>query len=157
MIKVVGYVGDKSPSPLTAQVASRQYPAVRSFTYSFIFADFATVRSELKINAKLNASATSLPDAVKPTATSSSDLVAQVGTRFTCEIAAWLTPHQVNGYLASDVVPNARKFLVEADKTLALCSSIVTTAVAPSLKSRSKLVMSPNAPLSSLISADRWT
>ncbi|KAI0095247.1 Dopey, N-terminal-domain-containing protein [Irpex rosettiformis] len=44
----------------------------------------------------------------------------------------------VNTYLASDVIPNIRKFLVEADKVATTCGSIITSVVIPALKSRAK-------------------
>ncbi|GJE86225.1 Dopey, N-terminal-domain-containing protein [Phanerochaete sordida] len=80
-------------------------------------------RSELKVDEKLNSSTTSLPNSVAEPAKASA--------------SSELVDH-VNLYLASDVVPRLRKFLVESDKILALSSSIVTTVVSPSLKSRAK-------------------
>ena len=81
-----------------------------------LIAHTSAARSELKLDEKMNASSSSLPDGGKQ-----------------LEIN-----DQVNMYLASDVVPNIRKFLVEADKVLALCSSVASTIVLPALKSRAK-------------------
>jgi hypothetical protein len=76
-------------------------------------------RSTLGIDEKFNVSSSSLAESSK--VQNSVDLV-----------------DQVNTYLASDVIPNMRKFLVEADKVSAACSSIVSIAITPALKSRAK-------------------
>ncbi|KAI0348103.1 hypothetical protein BDW22DRAFT_1350250 [Trametopsis cervina] len=76
-------------------------------------------RSTLGIDEKMNASSASLIDGSK-----------SIGPVDAVE--------QVNAYLASDVIPNMRKFLVEGDRISAACSSIVSAAVSPALKSRAK-------------------
>lgn len=65
--------------------------------------------------------------------TSSSSLVEGAKSSASLDIA-----DQVNSYLASDVIPNIRKFLVEGDKVAATCTSIISTVVTPTLKSRAK-------------------
>ncbi|TCD67610.1 hypothetical protein EIP91_012242 [Steccherinum ochraceum] len=72
-----------------------------------------------KFDEKLNASSSSLPDALKP---------------------AWglEVVDRVNIYIASDVIPNLRKFLADSDKVLAVCSSIVSSIVNPAMKGRSR-------------------
>ncbi len=65
--------------------------------------------------------------------TSSSSLVEGAKSSASLDIA-----DQVNSYLASDVIPNIRKFLVEGDKVAATCTSIISTVVTPALKSRAK-------------------
>ncbi|KAI0690744.1 Dopey, N-terminal-domain-containing protein [Cytidiella melzeri] len=76
-------------------------------------------RSALGIDEKMNASSSSLVDG--PKTSNNVDIV-----------------DQVNLYLASHVIPNTRRFLVEPDKISAACSGIVSTVVAPALKSRAK-------------------
>ena len=73
---------------------------------------------------KANSSSVSLPDGgrqAQPAWTGDRELI-----------------EKINLYFASDVVPNVRKFLAEPDKVLALCSSIVSGAVSPALKSRQR-------------------
>ncbi|OCH88751.1 hypothetical protein OBBRIDRAFT_64803 [Obba rivulosa] len=72
-----------------------------------------------KIDEKMNTSSTSLPDLVKPTY--STDVV-----------------DQINLFIASDVVPNLRRFLVEGDKVLAACSGVVYNVVTPAMKGKSR-------------------
>ncbi|KAI0803164.1 Dopey, N-terminal-domain-containing protein [Irpex lacteus] len=76
-------------------------------------------RSTLGIDEKMNTSSSSLVEGAKSSAS--------------LDIA-----DQVNSYLASDVIPNIRKFLVEGDKVAATCTSIISTVVTPALKSRAK-------------------
>ncbi|KAI1794036.1 Dopey, N-terminal-domain-containing protein [Ganoderma leucocontextum] len=70
-----------------------------------------------------NASSTSLPLPDSAKATYSTDVV-----------------QQVNSYIASDALPNLRKFLVDSDKILAACNQIVYNIVTPALKGKSRLL-----------------
>ncbi|PCH34091.1 hypothetical protein WOLCODRAFT_61246 [Wolfiporia cocos MD-104 SS10] len=72
-----------------------------------------------KLDEKMNASSTSLPDSIKPAY--SADLI-----------------DQINVYVASQVIPNLRKFLTENDKILTACNSIVYNIVNPSLKGKTR-------------------
>ncbi|KAH9858301.1 Dopey, N-terminal-domain-containing protein [Lenzites betulinus] len=45
---------------------------------------------------------------------------------------------QVNSYIASDALPNLRKFLVDSDKILAACNQIVYNIVNPALKGKAR-------------------
>ncbi|EMD42316.1 hypothetical protein CERSUDRAFT_102665 [Gelatoporia subvermispora B] len=81
--------------------------------------DSPTLRApgDPKIDEKMNSSSTSLPDLVK--SATSTDLV-----------------EQINLYIASSTVPNLRRFLVEGDKVLAACSSIIYSVVTPAMKGK---------------------
>ena len=78
-----------------------------------------TARGTLGIDEKMNTSSSSLVESTKTS--TNADIV-----------------DQVNSYLASTVIPNIRKFLVESDKVASTCTSIITTVVTPALKSRAK-------------------
>ncbi len=45
---------------------------------------------------------------------------------------------KVNSYIASDALPNLRKFLIDSDKILAACNQIVYSIVTPALKGKSR-------------------
>lgn len=45
---------------------------------------------------------------------------------------------KVNSYIASDALPNLRKFLIDSDKILAACNQIVYNVVTPALKGKSR-------------------
>ncbi|KAJ3545543.1 hypothetical protein NM688_g5613 [Phlebia brevispora] len=74
---------------------------------------------DTKLDEKMNSSSVSLPEGGKPSW--NDDII-----------------EQINLYLASDVVPDMRKFLVDVDKVLGLCNSIVSSTVAPALKGRTR-------------------
>ncbi|KZT72967.1 hypothetical protein DAEQUDRAFT_808918 [Daedalea quercina L-15889] len=77
------------------------------------------VASETKLDEKMNASSTSLPDAVKPGY--GADVV-----------------EQVNAYIASSVLPDLRRLLIDSDKVLAVCNSIAYHIINPSLKGKTR-------------------
>lgn len=45
---------------------------------------------------------------------------------------------QITDFLARRVMPNFRRFLIDADKTVAACSNMVYYIVAPAFKTRSR-------------------
>jgi hypothetical protein len=47
---------------------------------------------------------------------------------------------QVTLYIAQQVVPNMRRFLMDNDKVLTLCVNLVYYIVTPSLKGKARLV-----------------
>ncbi|KAI0081169.1 hypothetical protein K474DRAFT_1768894 [Panus rudis PR-1116 ss-1] len=73
---------------------------------------------EGKLDEKATASTTSLPDTAKSITLDPID--------------------RLNVYIATDVVPNLRKFLVDNDKILVVCNSIIYNLIGPAMKSRSK-------------------
>ncbi|OBZ78644.1 Protein dopey-1 [Grifola frondosa] len=83
--------------------------------------DSPTLRvvSDPRVDEKMNASSTSLPDSIK--LAYSTDLI-----------------EQINLYISSDVLPNLRKFLMEPDKILAACNQIVYNIIVPSLKGKAR-------------------
>lgn len=120
MSRAAGSAAAKQHWASMAQAESRLFHGVGALIPAFDHtADARADRSDLKIDEKINASSSSLPDGGKP---STSESISE----------------QVNAYLASDVIPNTRKFLVESDKVLATCSSICSTIVVPALKSRAR-------------------
>ncbi|KZT08595.1 uncharacterized protein LAESUDRAFT_757319 [Laetiporus sulphureus 93-53] len=77
------------------------------------------VASDGKLDEKINASSTSLPESIRPAY--GSELI-----------------EQINLYIASSVLPNLRRFFPEADKVLAACNSIVYNVITPSLKGKAR-------------------
>lgn len=49
--------------------------------------------------------------------------------------------HQVNEYIAKNVLPDIRRLLVDNDKVLAACSSIAYNIINPSLKGKTRCVI----------------
>jgi len=47
-------------------------------------------------------------------------------------------PKQVTQYIAQQVIPNMRRFLMDNDKVLASCINMVYYIVTPSLKGKSR-------------------
>ncbi|KAH9948184.1 Dopey, N-terminal-domain-containing protein [Amylocystis lapponica] len=81
--------------------------------------DSRLLTPDTKLDEKPNASTISLPDSIKPTY--NPDLI-----------------DQVNRFIASDVLPNLRKFLMEGDKILSACSNIIYNIVAPAMKGKTR-------------------
>ncbi|GBE77521.1 hypothetical protein SCP_0103960 [Sparassis crispa] len=77
------------------------------------------VPSDTKYEERKNISVTSLQDTVKPNY--SADVV-----------------EQINIYIATDVLPNLRRFLMEGDKILSACNNIIYSVVSPSLKGKAR-------------------
>lgn len=75
--------------------------------------------SDTKLDEKMNASSTSLSESSKPAY--GIDLI-----------------EQVNLYIASSMLPNMRKFLVEGDKIVSACNSVVYNVVNPALKGKTR-------------------
>jgi cellulase/cellobiase CelA1 len=78
---------------------------------------------DLKSTEKLNASSLSLPDATSQPS-SNSDL-----------------SYQINQYIAAEVLPNIRRYLVDSDKVAASCANIAYYIIAPALRSRSRYAL----------------
>lgn len=45
---------------------------------------------------------------------------------------------QVNSYIASETLPNMRKFLIDSDKILSACNQIVYNIISPALKGKAR-------------------
>ncbi|CAL1694342.1 unnamed protein product [Somion occarium] len=76
------------------------------------------VPRDAKLEEKMNASTTSLSDTLKSETLDPLD--------------------RINVYIASDVIPNLRKFLVDGDKILTACSSITYGIITPAMRGRSR-------------------
>ncbi|KAH7907786.1 Dopey, N-terminal-domain-containing protein, partial [Hygrophoropsis aurantiaca] len=75
--------------------------------------------SEIKIDEKLNSSSTSLQDTTKPV--------------WNAEL-----PVQICLFIASTILPNLRKFLMDSDKITSACSNIVYYIINPSIKLKAR-------------------
>ena len=49
-----------------------------------------------------------------------------------------LSNYQINSYLASNVLPNIRRYLTENDRVVTVCSNIIYYIVGPAIKLKSR-------------------
>ena len=90
----------------------------------------------------MNGSNTSLPEAVKPGY--DTDVVEKVSYTSATSVPAGCTKHsplrQVNEYIATSVLPDLRRLLVDNDKVLTACTSVAYNVINPSLKGKTRYV-----------------
>lgn len=101
-----------------------------------------SVASDTKLDERMNGSNTSLPEAVKPGY--DADVVEKVDQTLVGDIPVGCTEYsssfQVNEYIATSVLPDLRRLLVDNDKVLTACTSIAYNIINPSLKGKTRCV-----------------
>jgi hypothetical protein len=87
--------------------------------------------SEVRLNEKRPSS----PASIDPSKSTSDDLVTQVRLNV---ISLWaiLILYQIVEYIATDALPNLRRFSLDNDRVLSICNTAVYSIVAPAIKGR---------------------